>query len=31
VEIVVIYTSETEWVSYGGGWIRYAASDRSER
>ena len=30
-DFVVVYTSETTWIAEGGGWIRYAASDRSER
>ena len=30
-DFVLVYTSETTWIAEGGGWIRYAASDRSER
>jgi hypothetical protein len=31
VSVLVIYTSETTWVSEGGGWLSYSASDRSDR
>ncbi len=31
VSILVIFTSETTWVSEGGGWLSYSASDRSDR
>jgi hypothetical protein len=30
-DFVVVYTSETTWIAEGGGWIRYAASDRADR
>ena len=30
-DVLVTYTSETEWTADGSGWIRYAASDRSNR
>ena len=30
-DFVVVYTSENTWIAYGGGWIGYAASDRSDR
>ena len=31
VSVLVIYTSETTWVSEGGGRLSYSASDRSDR
>jgi hypothetical protein len=31
MDVAVIYTSETAWISEGGGWVRYVASDRSNR
>jgi hypothetical protein len=30
-EIRVVFTSQTTWVSTGGGWMTYTASDRSEK
>lgn len=30
-DFVVVYTSATTWIANGGGWIRYAASDRADR
>jgi hypothetical protein len=31
IDFVVVYTSETDWVASGTGWISYEASDRSDR
>jgi hypothetical protein len=31
IDFVVVYTSETDWVASGSGWLSYEASDRSDR